>query len=324
MKRGGAVAGFHDLAPAEESFRDAVLAGLTRRHKALPCRFLYDERGSALFEEICRLPEYYLTRTEMAILTDCAPEIARLVGRHAQLIEFGSGSSRKVRLLLEALDEPAAYVAIDISREPLRLAAEELAAEFPEISVVAVCADYLQPLRLPELPARGDGRRIGFFPGSTIGNFVPEEAVDFLAGCRQVVGRNGFMLVGVDTKKEADILDAAYNDRAGVTAAFNLNLLERINRELDADFDLDRFEHDAFYNEAAGRIEIYIRSLADQIVTVAGRAIRFSAGERIHTEDSCKYSVAEFQRLAAHAGFRSTRHWLDEGDLFSVHLLSPA
>ena len=321
MRRGAALAAFHDLAPAEESFRDAALSGLTRRAKSLPCRFLYDERGSALFEEICELPEYYLTRTETAILADAAAEIADLAGRHAQLIEFGSGSSRKVRLLLDALMEPAAYVAIDISREPLRRAAEEVAAEFPRVPVVAICADYLQPLRLPPLPARGEGRRLGFFPGSTIGNFTLEDAVDFLAGCRRVVGRDGAMLIGVDLKKDYELLDAAYNDRAGVTAAFNLNLLERMNRELNADFRLDRFAHEAFYNAARGRIEIYIRSLADQIVTVAGRAIRFAAGERIHTEDSCKYTVAEFQRLAAHAGFRPERCWTDAGELFSVHLL---
>ncbi len=321
MRQLGALAQFHDLTPAEESFRDAVLGGLTRRAKAIPCRFLYDERGSSLFEQICALPEYYLTRTEMAILGDYAGEIGALAGRHAQLIEFGSGASRKVRLLLEALEEPAAYVAIDISREPLRRAAEEVAADFPKVPVVAICADYLQPLSLPALPARGEGRRLGFFPGSTIGNFAPEDAVDFLAGCRRVVGRGGALLVGVDLKKDPGLLDAAYNDSAGVTAAFNLNLLERVNRELDADFDLDRFAHDAFYNEAAGRIEIYIRSLADQIVTVAGRAIRFAAGERIHTEDSCKYTIPEFQRLAGRAGFRPRRHWTDPAALFSVHLL---
>jgi L-histidine N-alpha-methyltransferase len=321
MRRGGELADFHDLAPAEESFRDAVLHGLGRRRKSLPCRFLYDERGSALFEEICELPEYYLTRTEMAILAAAAPEIATLAGPHAQLIEFGSGSSRKVRLLLEALPEPAAYVAIDISRAPLRAACEELAGEFADLPVVAICADYLQPLRLPPLPSRGDGRRLGFFPGSTIGNFAPEEAVDFLAGCRRVVGRRGAMLVGVDLKKDPALLDAAYNDSAGVTAAFNLNLLERINRELGGDFRLDRFAHDAFYNEAAGRIEIYIRSLADQIVTVAGRPIPFAAGERIHTEYSCKYTIGEFRRLAAHSGFRPSECWTDPAEMFSVHLL---
>jgi L-histidine Nalpha-methyltransferase len=324
MRQESALAEFHDLAPAEESFRDAVLAGLTRRAKSIPCRFLYDERGSALFEEICELPEYYLTRTEMAILRDYAPEMAASAGRHAQLIEFGSGASLKVRLLLAALEAPSAYVAIDISREPLRRAADEVAADFPQVPVVAVCADYLEPLRLPPLPERGEGRRVGFFPGSTIGNFTPEDAVAFLAGCRRVVGRGGALLIGVDLKKDKAVLDAAYNDRAGVTAAFNLNLLERINRELDGDFDLDRFEHVAFYNETAGRIEIYIRSRADQIVTVAGRSIRFAAGEHIHTEDSCKYSIAEFQRLAARGGFRPGRYWTDRRRLFSVHLLESA
>jgi hypothetical protein len=202
MRDDGALAAFHDLAPAEESFRDAVLASLTRRAKSIACRFLYDERGSALFDEICELPEYYLTRTETAILAECATEIADLAGRHAQLIEFGSGAARKVRLLLDALIEPDAYVAIDISREPLRRAAEELAGEFPGVPVVAICADYLQPLRLPPLPARGEGRRLGFFPGSTIGNFTPDDAVEFLAGCRRVVGRDGAMLIGVDLKKD--------------------------------------------------------------------------------------------------------------------------
>jgi dimethylhistidine N-methyltransferase len=321
---GRALPAFHDLAPAEESFRDAALAGLSRRQKSLPCRFLYDARGSALFEAICDLPEYYLTRTEIRILEDRAGEIAQLMGPDAQLIEFGSGSSRKVRILLDALEEPAAYVAIDISREPLRQAAEALAAEFPQLAVVAVCADYTRPFDLPPLPARGDGRRVGFFPGSTIGNFRPEEAVDFLAGCRRVLGRDGGLLVGVDLKKDKAVLDAAYDDARGVTAAFNLNLLERMNRELGADFDLDRFAHDAAYDEGSGRVEIYIRSLADQIVTVAGRAIRFAAGERIHTEDSCKYALGEFQRLAAHAGFGAVRSWTDEDRLFSVHFLAVA
>lgn len=321
MRRSGELAAFHDLAPAQENFRDAVLAGLSRHRKALPCRFLYDEQGSELFEQICELPEYYLTRTEISILADRAPEIAESVGRYAQLIEFGSGSSRKVRLLLEELNDPAAYVAIDISRESLRRASEDLALEFPHVPVVAICADYLQPLRLPPMPSRNDGRRLGFFPGSTIGNFTRNDAVDFLYGCRNVLGSDGMMLVGVDLKKDPELLNAAYNDAAGVTAAFNLNLLERINRELDGDFNLDRFEHDAFYNQTAGRIEIYIRSLADQVVTVLGRTFGFEEGERIHTEDSCKYTVPEFQYLAAQAGFRPLRFWTDPNSLFAIHLL---
>jgi dimethylhistidine N-methyltransferase len=317
----GALAAFLDLAPREESFRDNILAGLTARSKYIECRFLYDARGSALFEEICGLPEYYPTRTEIGILDDYAGEIADLMGADCQLIEFGSGSSRKVRILLDALERPAAYVAIDISRDWLKEATAELAGEFPLLPVVAVCADYMRPLRLPDLPARSAGRRVGFFPGSTIGNLTEDEAVAFLAGCRSVLGPDGAMLVGVDLKKDIDILEAAYNDNAGVTAAFNLNLLERINRELDGDFDLDRFAHEAFYNKAAGRIEIYIRSLADQIVTVAGRAIRFAEGERIHTENSCKYTISEVQRLAGRAGYKAVRTWTDREALFSVHLL---
>lgn len=318
----GALVAFLDLAPQEESFRDSVLGGLLRRAKRIPCRFLYDARGSALFEEICELPEYYLTRTEIGILDRYAREIADRIGPDCQLIEFGSGSSRKVRILLEALERPAAYMAIDISRDRLREAADDLAGEFPLLSVVAVCADYMQPLRLPELPARSTGRRVGFFPGSTIGNLTEAEAVEFLAGCRELVDNDGAMVVGVDLKKDPALLNAAYNDAAGVSAAFNLNLLQRINRELDGDFDLARFAHEAAYNEAAGRIEIHIRSLADQIVTVAGRAIRFAAGELIHTEDSYKYTIAEFHRLAACAGLRAAQSWTDRDALFSVHFLS--
>lgn len=318
----GALAAFLDLAPREEGFRDSVLGGLARRPKKIPCRFLYDARGSALFDEICKLPEYYLTRTEIGILDLYAGEIAERIGPDCQLIEFGSGSSRKVRILLDALERPAAYMAIDISRDSLCEAAAELAADFPLLPVTAVCADYMQPLNLPELPARSTGRRIGFFPGSTIGNLTEAEAVEFLAGCRELVGADGAVVVGVDLKKDPAELNAAYNDAACVSAAFNLNLLERINRELDGDFDLARFAHAAAYNEAAGCVRIHIRSLTDQTVTIAGRAIPFAAGELIHTEDSYKYTIAEFHRLAARAGFRAVDSWTDRNALFSVHFLS--
>jgi len=320
MREARALAGFHDLAPGAESFRDSVRAGLERRRKSIPCRFLYDARGSALFEAICELPEYYLTRTETAILDECADEIAALMEAKCQLVEFGSGASRKVRRLLHTLEAPAAYVAIDISREQLRAATEQLAADFPGLETIAVCADYTRPLDI-ELP-KAMGRRLGFFPGSTIGNFTSLEAVDFMRGARHIVGRDGAMLVGVDLKKDEAVLDAAYNDASGITAAFSLNVLERMNRELGADFDLARFRHDAFYNRAEGRIEIYLQSLADQIVTVAGRAVRFAQGERIHIEDSCKYSIDEFRALAARAGYRSWRVWTDSARYFSIHLLA--
>jgi L-histidine Nalpha-methyltransferase len=309
---------FYDLAPGEESFRDAVLNGLGRPRKAIPCKFFYDERGSALFEEICRLPEYYPTRTEIAILEENAGEIAAQMGPHCRIIEFGSGASDKARILLQALDRPAAYVPVDISREQLRAAALSLAEDFPELQVSAVCADYTGPFTLPRLPGPA-GKRVGFFPGSTIGNFEPEAAHRFLANCARILGQGGEMLIGADLKKDARILDAAYNDRAEVTAAFNLNLLERVNRELDGDLDLDLFEHFAFYNDTEGRVEIYIRSLADQEATIAGRQFSFAAGELIHTEYSYKYSVPEFRALAATAGFRPVDTWTDPAELFSVH-----
>ena len=309
---------FLDLAPGEESFRDAVLHGLARPRKAIPCKFFYDERGSALFERICRLPEYYLTRTEIAILEQNADEIAAQMGAYSRIIEFGSGASRKARILLQALDRPIAYVPVDISREHLRVAAASLADDFPEVAIVAVCADYTGPFALPLLPGPS-GKRVGFFPGSTIGNFEPGAALRFLLNCAHILGPGGEMVIGVDLKKDSRVLDAAYNDRAGVTALFNLNLFERINRELDGDLDLDLFEHFAFYSEGNGRIEIYIRSLADQQATIDGRRFNFAAGELVHTEYSYKYSVAEFRELAAGAGFRPVDTWTDPGALFSVH-----
>jgi dimethylhistidine N-methyltransferase len=314
----GAHFAFHDLAPGEESFRDAVLNGLSRVRKAIPCKFLYDARGSALFEEICLLPEYYPTRTEIAILEENSADIAAQMGTHCRLIEFGSGASQKVRILLQALDRPAAYVPVDISREHLRDAAASLAEDFPSVPVIAVCADYTRPFPLPLLPG-AKGKRVGFFPGSTIGNFEPDAAMAFLTNYAGILGPGGEMLIGVDLKKDADILDAAYNDRAGVTATFNLNLLERANRELDGDLDLDRFEHLAFYNEGEGRVEIYICSLADQEARIAGSRFRFAQDELIHTEYSYKYSIEDFRALAARAGFRPVDTWTDPAELFSVH-----
>lgn len=314
----GGVFGFHDLAPSEESFRDAVLAGLGRRSKSLPCKFFYDERGSELFERICEVPEYYLTRTEIAILDQFAGAIAEQIGPHCRLIELGSGASIKVRILLDALDRPAAYVPVDISREHLREAAAQLAADFPALPVVAVCADYTRPFLLPPL-AGPPGKRVGFFPGSTIGNFEPDAVVRFLRHCAELLGPGGEMLIGVDLKKEAGILEAAYNDRAGINAAFNLNLLERINRELGGSIDTDRFEHVAFYNEQLGRMELYLKSLAVQSATIAGRVFHFARGELVHTENSYKYAIPEFHALARRADFVPVHSWTDRNDLFGVH-----
>lgn len=304
-----------------DEFRDATLAGFAQPRKAIPCKFLYDAAGSALFDAICELPEYYPTRTEMAILGACAPAIAERVGPEAALVEFGGGSCRKVRILLEALDAPVAYVPVDVSGAHLENAAAELAADYPQLAIHPVCADYMSPFRLPPA-ARAARKRVGFFPGSTIGNLRPEEACAFLGHAARLLGRRGGeLIVGVDVKKDPSLLHAAYNDAAGVTARFSLNLLARMNRELGADFALDRFAHEAIYNAARGRIEIYLRSLADQSVQVAGRRIRFATGERIHIEYSYKYAPDEFRALAAQAGFRTLETWRDSDSLFSVHYL---
>jgi L-histidine Nalpha-methyltransferase len=314
----GADFAFHDLAPGQENFRDAVLGGLAGTPRALPCKFFYDARGSELFEEITKVPEYYLTRTELSILEEFTGEIAAQIGPHARLIELGSGASRKVRLLLQALARPVAYVPVDISGEHLREAAGQLAADFPDLPVIAVCADYTRPFQLPEMPGPA-GKKVGFFPGSTIGNFEPEAVVRFLRNCAELLGPGGEMLIGADLKKEPEILDAAYNDRAGMNAAFNLNLLERINRELGGTLDLGKFEHLAFYNEDERRMELYIKSLGDQTAMIAGHSFNFGKDERIHTENSYKYPRDEFHALAARAGFQPVRTWTDKNELFCVY-----
>ena len=311
---------FQDHAAEEESFLDAVIEGLSRPEKAIPCRFLYDERGSALFDAICELEEYYPTRTETAILTAHAGDIAALAGSRAQLIELGSGSSTKVRILLDALADPAAYVAVDVSREHLKRAAAALAHDFPALEVAAVCADYSAPFPLPVLPAAG--RRIAFFPGSTIGNLEPEAAVNFLKIWSRRLGPDAAMLVGVDLKKDPGVLHAAYNDARGVTAQFSGNILARANAELWANFDLPSFVHDARYNPAAGRIEIHLRCLKDQRVQLGGRSFAFDAGERIHVEHSYKYEIGEFQDLARRGGFEPGAVFTDQARLFSVHYLT--
>jgi dimethylhistidine N-methyltransferase len=309
---------FHDLAPGQDSFRDSVLNGLAGEPKSLPCKFFYDSYGAELFERITQVPEYYLTRTELGILEARAGEIAAHIGPHARLIELGSGALRKVRILLAALDNPAAYVPVDISREQLKGAGEQLAGDFPDLPVIAVCADYTRPFILPPLPGK-PGKRVGFFPGSTIGNFEPEGVVAFLKNCAALLGPGGEIVIGVDIKKDPAILNAAYNDAARTNAAFNLNLLERINRELDGDLRVDQFEHVAFYSEAKGRVELYVKSLTEQTARIAGRDFTFARDEMIHTENSYKYAIAEFRALAAQAGFRPVDAWTDRGELFSIH-----
>ena len=311
---------FYDLNPRQEGFAEGLARGLAQADKAIPCRFLYDARGSALFDAICELPEYYPTRTETGILRMRAEEIAQLAGPRCQLIELGSGSSVKVRLLLEALDRPAAYVAIDISGDHLRRAAEAVAADFPGLRVAAMAADYAQPFALPDFP--GAGRRLGFFPGSTIGNLLPDEAEAFLGLWARRLGPGSAMLIGVDLSKDRGILEPAYDDSAGVTAAFSLNVLERANRELGANFNLEGFRHRAVWNEPLSRIEIHLVSLAAQSVRLLGRTYDFAPGEAVHIEDSCKYSVEGFRALARRAGFSPLECWTDPSGLFSVHYLA--
>lgn len=314
---------FHDLQPDTGSFLEEVVAGLSQPQKSLSPKYFYDERGSALFEQICLLPEYYPTRTELALMQMHGAEMAALLGRDCALIEFGSGSGQKTLELLGHM-KPVAYMPIDISGAQLKAYAQTLAARFPGLHIAAVCADYSRDLELPEM-ARFEGhRRVAYFPGSTIGNFTVPEARAFLQGTRRLVGPGGAMLVGVDLKKSEGILNAAYNDTQGVTAAFNLNLLARINRELDADFDLSAFRHSAFYNAGLGRIEMHLVSVQAQRVSLDTHMFSFRQHETIHTENSYKYSVDEFRALAGDTGFQAERCWIDSAQLFSIHYLVAA
>jgi dimethylhistidine N-methyltransferase len=297
-----------------------VLDGLRRPRKELPCKYFYDARGSELFERICGLGEYYPTRCELEILERYAGEMADAAGRGCVLIEYGSGSSRKTRLLLDRLREPAAYVPVDISAEHLARSAAALSRRYPGLAVLPVAVDFTGPFTLPPLPSPA-GRRAVYFSGSTIGNFRPPAAVRLVAGMARLAGPGGGLLIAADLKKDAAILEPAYNDRLGVTAAFNLNLLARINRELGADFDLSRFRHLAFYNARRGRIEMHLVSLADQAVRIDGEVISFAEGERVRTEYSYKYGPDDFRALAARVGLRVEHVWTDARGLFSVQWL---
>ena len=312
---------FHGSAVAPDNFLEDVVAGLSLARKELPPKYFYDARGSALFEEICTLPEYYPTRAEIALTRQHIAEIARFAGEGSELIEYGSGASTKTRLLLEAL-KPAVYVPVDISESALRGAAALLETEFAWLNVRAVVGDFGRPLAIPAFA--GAGRKVVYFPGSTIGNLTREESLAFLHMTRGQVGPGGAMLVGVDVKKDPNLLHAAYNDSQGVTAKFNLNLLSRINAELGGDFEVGKFVHYAFYNAPMGRIEMHLASLERQTANVGSYRFRFAPGESIHTEISCKYSVEEFQALAAQAGFRCEKVWMDCEGHFSLHGLVAA
>jgi dimethylhistidine N-methyltransferase len=311
----------YDFGPGRERMLAEVVGGLRRRRKRLPCKYFYDAAGSALFDRICELDEYYLTRTELAIMRRHAGEMAEAIGGRCLLVEYGSGSSVKTRVLLDHLTDPAGYVPIDISGQHLRHAAASLAAAYPGLDVLPVCADYTTRFQLPA-PGMRPARRVVYFPGSTIGNFEPADALTFLRGMARVCGPGGGLLIGVDLKKDPALLHAAYNDARGVTAAFNLNLLARLNRELGADFDLAAFAHYAFYNPRRGRIEMHLVSSRPQRVRVGTEAVDFAEGESVWTESSYKYAPAEFARLAAAAGFSARRVWTDPLNHFGVQYLT--
>lgn len=310
----------HDFKPARERFRAEVLNGLRKSQKELPSKYLYDERGSYLYERICTLDEYYLPRMEVAIMEAHIGEIVELLGPNTCLVEYGCGNCAKTRILLDHLPAPSAFVPIDISRQQLLRVSQELASSYSGLEVLPVCADYTSNFTLPD-PKRPSDRTVVYFPGSTIGNFDPIPARNFLEQIASVCGPGGALLIGVDLKKDPNVLHRAYNDREGVTAAFNLNLLERINRELNGDFQLDNFRHYAFYNPREGRIEMHLVSLRDQIVHLGDLSIPFTKDESIWTESSYKFNLDEFALTAMAAGFTVEKVWTDERQWFSVQYL---
>lgn len=312
---------------SNEQFMDDVVSGLSQGQKALPCKYLYDEDGSRLFEAICETDDYYVTRADLALLDEYLPDMAKLIGPEAHIIEFGSGAGVKTHHLLTALDHPRAYTPIEISASALEASAAELRKAFPNIEIRPLQGDYTQQIPSEALTlSPRDSKRLVFFPGSTISNFTHEEAAGFLKRIRNIIrardGReSGGLLIGVDLIKSEDILVAAYDDSQGVTRDFNLNLLERINRELGADFQIDQFEHEARFNPDHGRIEMHLVSQCDQKVKINGHQFQFKDGESIHTESSHKYSVDSFKQLAASTGLKVVKTWFDKRKLFSTHYL---
>lgn len=306
-----------DLEPGAADFLAEAIDGLSASPRTLPCKFFYDEHGSELFQKICELPEYYVTRAELQILKNQGPDIAKHLGPGIELIGLGTGAGTKTRLLLDELFAPIAYVPVDISKEQLLQSSAQFRKLFPDLEVLPVCADYLQPVTLPT-PKRTPARKVVYFPGSTIGNFEPDIALDFLHRIRRVADDKGGLLIGVDLQKERNILESAYNDAQGVTAQFNLNLLVRANREIGADFSLKHWKHRAIYNADAGRIEMHLISEVEQTVHIATHEFHFRAGETIVTEFSYKHTPEGFSALAAQAGFRLAHMWTDDAHLFGV------
>jgi L-histidine Nalpha-methyltransferase len=307
--------------PATSDLLSDVIAGLSSDPRTLPCKYFYDERGAALFRKICELPEYYITRTEIDILDRHRAEIASQLGPNIELIGLGTGAGTKTRILIEALERPAAYIPVDISEKQLRKSTALFGKILPDLEILPVCADYLQPVVLRS-PHHKPARNVVYFPGSTIGNFEPNEALEFLRRIANVSGRGGGLLIGVDLQKDQSVIEAAYDDNARVTAQFNLNLLARLNREIGADFDLSQWRHRAIYNSEAGRIEMYLISVPDQTVHIGAREFHFRAGEKILTEHSYKHTPEGFIALARQAGFDFVKLWTDDARLFGVFYFS--
>src|SRR3989440_11996673 len=311
------------FAAAKDNFREEVLRSLSKSPRELPCKFFYDEHGAQLFQQICELPEYYITRTEIEILRLHGAEMAKALGPQIELIGFGTGAGTKTRILLAELRDPAVYVPIDISKEQLERSTARFQKTFPALQILPVAADYLEPFELP-LPRKLSSRSVVYFPGSTIGNFEPDAAGEFLERLVDLAGDDGGLLIGVDLQKDRDVLERAYNDSAGVTAQFNKNLLARINRELGADFDLHRWQHHAIYNPTEGRIEIYLISDNAQTVHIGAREFQFRAGEEILTEYSYKHTIPGFIKLARDAGFQFRQVWTDDARWFGVFYFAVA
>ena len=303
----------------EQTMLEEVLEGMGRQQKELPSKFFYDERGSRLFEKITRLEEYYPTRTEISILQEHINSIAKCIGERAVLIELGSGSSRKTRLLLDKLPEMSAYIPVDISKEYLQQVAEQLQEDYPKLLIHPVCADYTTGFELPEIE-RDYNRQVMFFPGSTIGNFKPARARRFINHLGSLLAEGDGLLIGVDLIKKRSVLQNAYNDKKGITAEFNKNILKRLNRELNADFDLTHFQHRAIFNERESRIEMHLVSEKEQVVQIYGRQFKLEKGETIHTENSYKYSIDSFRELVSDT-FSVEHIWTDEQEYFSVQYL---
>jgi len=313
---------FVDIQPKKKiEFYEAVLEGLSLPQKTISPKFFYDERGSKIFDKICDTPEYYVTRTEIELLNDIQEELNSLVEPGVAVAEYGCGSSIKIKALLSALPEPSHYIAIDISKSHLIATAKEIALDYSNISVGAICADFMEPIDWPESAYFDSIKRFAFFPGSTIGNLQPSEAIQFLKYVRHLVGDEGTFLIGVDMKKDAEVFNQAYNDAEGHTADFNLNLLHRMKNELGADIDISEFSHKAFYNEKLGRVEMHLISDTEQAIKIDSLEFSFEKGESIHTECSYKYSISEFSELAKKSGFSLLKNWSDKRDFFSIYLM---